>query len=96
MLGQAVRGAYYDKTTDAVFGPIGGENKYYNLEEKRQNGGNIITDPSVSTRLGETFMSGFLETLKTLHNRSRGYLMMRMWCWLGLSRDAWGQISPRC
>ncbi|CAH4129204.1 hypothetical protein AI2773V2_1483 [Klebsiella pneumoniae] len=72
MLGQAVRGAYYDKTTDAVFGPIGGENKYYNLEEKRQNGGNIITDPSVSTRLGETFMSGFLETLKTLHNRSRG------------------------
>ncbi|WP_434965733.1 hypothetical protein [Klebsiella pneumoniae] len=68
MLGQAVRGAYYDKTTDAVFGPIGGENKYYNLEEKRQNGGNIITDPSVSTRLGETFMSGFLETLKTMHN----------------------------
>ncbi|HIB6569412.1 TPA: hypothetical protein ACWXGN_002739 [Klebsiella pneumoniae] len=68
MLGQAVRGAYYGKTTDAVFGPIGGENKYYNLEEKRQNGGNIITDPSVSTRLGETFMSGFLETLKTMHN----------------------------
>ncbi|HBW2230356.1 hypothetical protein QYQ62_19780 [Klebsiella pneumoniae] len=70
MLGRAVRGAYYDKTTDAVFGPIGGENKYYALEEKRQNGGSIITDPLVSTRLGETIMSGFLETLKTMHNSS--------------------------
>ncbi|HHK9779235.1 TPA: hypothetical protein ACQZIZ_004685 [Klebsiella pneumoniae] len=72
MLGQAVRGAYYGKTTDATFGPLGGQNIYYDLEEKRQNGGTIITDPSVSTRMGETFMSGFLETLKTLHNRSRG------------------------
>ncbi|MCP2553855.1 hypothetical protein ACM64K_08045 [Klebsiella pneumoniae] len=72
MLGQAVRGAYYGKTTDATFGPLGGQNIYYDLEEKRQDGGTIITDPSVSTRMGETFMSGFLETLKTLHNRSRG------------------------
>ncbi len=48
MLGRAVRGAYYGKT-DATFGPLGGQNIYYDLEEKR-DGGTIITDPSVSTR----------------------------------------------
>ena len=74
MLGLCVRGRYYDKTSDSTFGVIGGENKYYPLQEKRQNGANIITDPSVSTRLGETVASGFAETLKTLHNRSLGVI----------------------
>ncbi|HDC4438571.1 TPA: hypothetical protein O8L84_003470 [Klebsiella quasipneumoniae] len=74
MLGQAVRGKNYFRTQDADFGVIGGQNRYYPLEEKRQNGANIITDPAVSTNLGETVASGFAETLKTLHNRSRGVI----------------------
>ncbi|MGT4256183.1 hypothetical protein [Klebsiella pneumoniae] len=72
MLGLCVRGQYYERTSDSIFGVVGGENKYYPLQEKRQNGADIITDPAVSTRLGETVASGFAETLKTLHNRSLG------------------------
>ncbi|MEX0546062.1 hypothetical protein [Raoultella terrigena] len=72
MLGKAVRGAYYGRTSDADFGVIGGENIYYPLAEHRQDGANIITDPSRNTRLGETVASGFMETLKVLHNRSKG------------------------
>lgn len=72
MLGQAVRGAYYGRTTDAEFGVIGGENIYHPLTEHRQDGANIINNPDTSTRLGETVASGFMETLKTLHNRSKG------------------------
>ena len=73
MLGQAVRGSYFNRTQDAIFGVVGGENVYHPLEEKRQSGsGVIITDPSVSAKLGETVASGFCETLKTLHNRSKG------------------------
>lgn len=72
MLGQAVRGANYFRTQDADFGVIGGQNRYYPLEEKRQNGAEIITDPSVSTNMGESVASGFMETLKTLHNRAKG------------------------
>lgn len=74
MLGQAVRGKNYFRTQDAEFGVIGGQNRYYPLEEKRQNGANIITDPTISTNLGETVASGFAETLKTLHNRSKGVI----------------------
>lgn len=74
MLGLCVRGQYYDRTSDSTFGVVGGENKYYPLQEKRQNGADIITDPAVSTRLGETVASGFAETLKTLHNRSLGVI----------------------
>ncbi|WIO40964.1 hypothetical protein P2G42_13385 [Klebsiella electrica] len=74
MLGLGVRGQYYGRTSDSTFGVLGGENKYYPLQEKRQNGANIITDPAVSTNLGETVASGFAETLKTLHNRSRGVI----------------------
>lgn len=72
MLGQAVRGQYYARTNDATFGVIGGENKYYPLEEKRQDGATIVTDPAISTKFGETIASGFMETLKTLHNKSVG------------------------
>lgn len=74
MLGLCVRGQYYNRTSDSTFGVVGGENKYYPLQEKRQNGANIITDPAVSTKLGETVASGFAETLKTLHNRSLGVI----------------------
>lgn len=69
MLGQAPRGAFYGRTADQTFGVIGGENVYYPLEERRQDGKNIITDPAVSTNMGETIASGFMETLKALHNR---------------------------
>lgn len=69
MLGQAPRGAYYGRTADRTFGVIGGKNVYYPLEEKRQDGHVIITDPGVSANMGETVASGFIETLKSLHNR---------------------------
>ncbi len=72
MLGKSPRGRYYGRTSDADFGVIGGENIYYPLTEHRQDGPNIITDPDINTRLGETVASGFMETLKTLHNRSKG------------------------
>ncbi|HED9543435.1 hypothetical protein [Klebsiella pneumoniae] len=72
MLGKAVRGTYYGRTNDADFGVIGGENIYYPLTEHRQDGANIITDPGRNTRLGETVASGFMETLKMLHNRAKG------------------------
>ncbi len=70
--GKSPRGRYYRRTSDADFGVIGGENIYYPLTEHRQDGPNIITDPDINTRLGETVASGFMETLKTLHNRSKG------------------------
>lgn len=72
MLGQAVRGQYYGRTSDASFGVIGGENRYYPLQEKRQDGAVIVTDPTISTKMGETVATGFMETLKTLHNRANG------------------------
>ncbi|MGS7363170.1 hypothetical protein, partial [Klebsiella pneumoniae] len=36
MLGLCVRGQYYNRTSDSTFGVVGGENKYYPLQEKRQ------------------------------------------------------------
>ncbi|HCT2147178.1 TPA: hypothetical protein OTQ49_005461, partial [Raoultella ornithinolytica] len=72
MLGQAVRGQYYGRTSDASFGVIGGQNRYYPLQEKRQDGAVIVTDPTATTKMGETVATGFMETLKTLHNRAKG------------------------
>lgn len=66
----------YGRTSDADFG-VDGENIYYPLTEHRQDGPNISTDPDINTRLGETSPSGFMETLKTLHNRSKGVKTMK-------------------
>ena len=72
MLGDCPRGANYTNAHGATFGVLGGSNVYKALREKWQNG-SMITDAGADTwRLGESILSGFLNTLKTLHNDKVG------------------------
>ena len=72
MLGKSPRGRYYGRTSDADFGVIGGENIYYPLTEHRQDGPNIITDPDINTRLGETVASGLWKPSRLCITARRG------------------------
>jgi hypothetical protein len=74
MLGQSPRGTNLNPSANNTFSPIGGSNTYYPLREVRQldNGLKVADDYSGSSTFGETILSGFLETLKDYHNRSKG------------------------
>lgn len=74
MLGQSPRGSNLNPSIQNAFAPVGGENKYYPLRERRQKDDGTMTadDSTDSTTFGETILSGLLETLKDNHNRSKG------------------------
>ncbi|EPL8735721.1 hypothetical protein ACWY42_004642 [Klebsiella pneumoniae] len=74
MLGQSPRGTNLNTSIQNAFSPVGGENKYYPLRERRQKDDGTMTadDSTDSTTFGETILSGLLETLKDNHNRSKG------------------------
>lgn len=74
MLGQSPRGTNLNTSIQNAFSPVGGENKYYPLRERRQKDDGTMTadDSTDSTTFGETILSGLLETLKDSHNRSKG------------------------
>ncbi|MBS0878007.1 MULTISPECIES: hypothetical protein [unclassified Tatumella] len=75
MLGNSPRGQHSEMTTDINFDALGG-NVYNPLIECRQaNDGTIITDSTDAGSgefFGETMLSGLLESVKWLHNRSVG------------------------
>ena len=74
MLGQSPRGSNLNPGNQNYFAPVGGENKYYPLRERRQkdNGTMVADDSTDGTTFGETILSGLLNTLKDYHNRSIG------------------------
>ena len=74
MLGQSPRGTNLNTSIQNAFSPVGGENKYYPLRERRQKDDGTMTadDSTDSTTFGETILSGLLETLKDNHNRRKG------------------------
>lgn len=74
MLGQSPRGSNLTPSIQNAFSPVGGENKYYPLRERRQKDDGTMTadDSTDSTTFGETILSGLLETLKDNHNRRKG------------------------
>lgn len=74
MLGQSPRGTNLNASIQNAFAPVGGENKYTLLRERRQKDDGTMTadDSTDSTTFGETILSGLLETLKDNHNRSKG------------------------
>ena len=74
MLGQSPRGSNLNPGIQNAFAPVGGENKYTLLRERRQKDDGTMTadDSTDSTTFGETILSGLLETLKDNHNRSKG------------------------
>ncbi|SAT84303.1 hypothetical protein [Klebsiella variicola] len=76
MLGQSPRGTNLNTSIQNAFSPVGGENKYYPLRERRQKDDGTMTadDSTDSTTFGETILSGLLETLKDNHNRRKGVI----------------------
>ncbi|MCP5577310.1 hypothetical protein NL293_04620 [Klebsiella pneumoniae] len=76
MLGQSPRGSNLNPSNQNYFAPVGSENKYYPLRERRQKDDGTMTadDSTDSTTFGETILSGLLETLKDNHNRRKGVI----------------------
>ena len=73
MLGQSPRGTYFSNPPagSEVYGPVGGENKFYPLKEVLQdNNGNIVS--SAPSGYGETYCTTVADEFKRYHNESLG------------------------
>lgn len=73
MLGQSPRGTYFSNPPagSEVYGPVGGENKFYPLKEVCQDGsGNIVA--SAPSGYGETYCTTVADEFKRYHNESLG------------------------
>lgn len=73
MLGQSPRGTYFSNPPagSEVYGPVGGENKFYPLKEVLQDSsGNIVS--SAPSGYGETYCTTVADEFKRYHNESLG------------------------
>lgn len=71
MLGQSPRGMYFSNPPagSEVYGPVGGENKFYPLGEVCQDtSGNIVSQSGY----GETMCTSIADEFKRMHNQSIG------------------------